>query len=282
MPIVTKYLMAAAIAITSTTLFAQEDLTADTVIATVDGAEITLGHMMIVRESLPEQYQKFPDDQLFTGILEQLIQQTILATIDDGPDSLRTQFTLENDRRLMRASNAVDAISAEAVTEDAIQAAYQEQYDGSELGNEFNASHILVETEESALNIIAKAKEGTDFSNLAKEFSTGPSGPSGGQLGWFGPGMMVPPFEEAVVIMEKGQVSGPVKTNFGWHVIKLNDLRSLSAPELESVRQDISAKLQRDAVAAKVTEIQSLADIIIADTTEIDPAVLNDTSLLLQ
>lgn len=282
MPIVTKYLMAAAIAITSTTLFAQEDLTADTVIATVDGAEITLGHMMIVRESLPEQYQKFPDDQLFTGILEQLIQQTILATIDDGPDSLRTQFTLENDRRLMRASNAVDAISAEAVTEDAIQAAYQEQYDGSELGNEFNASHILVETEESALNIIAKAKEGTDFSNLAKKFSTGPSGPSGGQLGWFGPGMMVPPFEEAVVTMEKGQVSGPVKTNFGWHVIKLNDLRSLSAPELESVRQDISAKLQRDAVAAKVTEIQSLADIIIADTTEIDPAVLNDTSLLLQ
>jgi peptidyl-prolyl cis-trans isomerase C len=282
MPIVTKYLMAAAIAITSTTLFAQEDLTADTVIATVDGAEITLGHMMIVRESLPEQYQKFPDDQLFTGILEQLIQQTILATIDDGPDSLRTQFTLENDRRLMRASNAVDAISAEAVTEDAIQAAYQEQYDGSELGNEFNASHILVETEESALNIIAKAKEGTDFSNLAKEFSTGPSGPSGGQLGWFGPGMMVPPFEEAVVTMEKGQVSGPVKTNFGWHVIKLNDLRSLSAPELESVRQDISAKLQRDAVAAKVTEIQSLVDIIIADTTEIDPAVLNDTSLLLQ
>jgi peptidyl-prolyl cis-trans isomerase C len=282
MPIVTKYLMAAAIAITSTTLFAQEDLTADTVIATVDGAEITLGHMMIVRESLPEQYQKFPDDQLFTGILEQLIQQTILATIDDGPDSLRTQFTLENDRRLMRASNAVDAISAEAVTEDAIQAAYQEQYDGSELGNEFNASHILVETEESALNIIAKAKEGTDFSNLAKEFSTGPSGPSGGQLGWFGPGMMVPPFEEAVVTMEKGQISGPVKTNFGWHVIKLNDLRSLSAPELESVRQDISAKLQRDAVAAKVTEIQSLVDIIIADTTEIDPAVLNDTSLLLQ
>ena len=274
--------MAAAIAITSTTLFAQEDLTADTVIATVDGAEITLGHMMIVRESLPEQYQKFPDDQLFTGILEQLIQQTILATIDDGPDSLRTQFTLENDRRLMRASNAVDAISAEAVTEDAIQAAYQEQYDGSELGNEFNASHILVETEESALNIIAKAKEGTDFSNLAKEFSTGPSGPSGGQLGWFGPGMMVPPFEEAVATMEKGQVSGPVKTNFGWHVIKLNDLRSLSAPELESVRQDISAKLQRDAVAAKVTEIQSLVDIIIADTTEIDPAVLNDTSLLLQ
>ena len=274
--------MAAAIAITSTTLFAQEDLTADTVIATVDGAEITLGHMMIVRESLPEQYQKFPDDQLFTGILEQLIQQTILATIDDGPDSLRTQFTLENDQRLMRASNAVDAISAEAVTEDAIQAAYQEQYDGSELGNEFNASHILVETEESALNIIAKAKEGTDFSNLAKEFSTGPSGPSGGQLGWFGLGMMVPPFEEAVVTMEKGQVSGPVKTNFGWHVIKLNDLRSLSAPELESVRQDISAKLQRDAVAAKVTEIQSLADIIIADTTEIDPAVLNDTSLLLQ
>ena len=282
MPILTKYLMAAAITITSTSLFAQQNITADTVIATVDGSEITLGHMIIVRERLPEQYQSFPDDQLFEGILEQLIQQTILATIDYGPDSMRTQFTLENDRRLMRASDAVEAISAVAVTEGAVQAAYQEQYDGSELGSEFNASHILVETEESALNIITRAKEGADFGELAKEFSTGPSGPGGGQLGWFGTGMMVPTFEEAVATMEKGQVSGPVKTNFGWHVIKLNDLRSLSAPDLESVRQEISAKLQRGAVEEKVAEIQSSADITRVDTTEIDPAVLKDPTLLSQ
>ncbi|MDG1937033.1 MAG: peptidylprolyl isomerase [Paracoccaceae bacterium] len=282
MPILTKYLMAAAITITSTSLFAQQNITADTVIATVDGSEITLGHMIIVRERLPEQYQSFPDDQLFEGILEQLIQQTILATIDDGPDSMRTQFTLENDRRLMRASDAVEAISAVAVTEGAVQAAYQEQYGGSELGSEFNASHILVETEESALNIITRAKEGADFGELAKEFSTGPSGPGGGQLGWFGTGMMVPPFEEAVATMEKGQVSGPVKTNFGWHVIKLNDLRSLSTPDLESVRQEISAKLQRGAVEEKVAEIQSSADITRVDTTEIDPAVLKDPTLLSQ
>ena len=274
--------MAAAITITSTSLFAQQNITADTVIATVDGSEITLGHMIIVRERLPEQYQSFPDDQLFEGILEQLIQQTILATIDDEPDSMRTQFTIENDRRLMRASDAVEAISAVAVTEGAVQAAYQEQYDGSELGSEFNASHILVETEESALNIITRAKEGADFGELAKEFSTGPSGPGGGQLGWFGTGMMVPPFEEAVATMEKGQVSGPVKTNFGWHVIKLNDLRSLSAPDLESVRQEISAKLQRGAVEEKVAEIQSSADITRVDTTEIDPAVLKDPTLLSQ
>ena len=282
MPILTKYLMAAAITITSTSLFAQQNITADTVIATVDGSEITLGHMIIVRERLPEQYQSFPDDQLFEGILEQLIKQTILATIDDGPDSMRTQFTLENDRRLMRASDAVEAISAVAVTEGAVQAAYQEQYDGSELGSEFNASHILVETEESALNIITRAKEGADFGELAKEFSTVPSGPGGGQHGWFGTGMMVPPFEEAVATMEKGQVSGPVKTNFGWHVIKLNDLRSLSTPDLESVRQEISAKLQRGAVEEKVAEIQSSADITRVDTTEIDPAVLKDPTLLSQ
>ncbi len=280
MPIVTKYLMAAAIAMTSTTSFAQEDLTANTVIATVDGAEITLGHMIIVRDSLPEQYRTFPDDQLFAGILDQLIQQTILATIDDAPDRLRTQLTLENNRRLMRASNAVNAISAVAVTEDAVRKAYEEQYDDSTLGNEFNASHILVETEESALDIFDKAKDGADFGNLAKEFSTGPSGPSGGQLGWFGLGMMVPPFEEAVITMEKGQISGPVKTNFGWHVIKLNDLRSLTAPDLESVRQDISAELQRKAVAEKVAELQSLADITRVDTTELDLSVLSDSSLL--
>jgi peptidyl-prolyl cis-trans isomerase C len=139
--------MAAAIAITSTSLFAEEPIIANTVIATVQGTEITVGHMIIVRESLPEQYQLLPDDQLFTGIIEQLIQQTILATINDGPDSLRTQVTLENDQRLMRA---VDAISAVAITEDAVQAAYKEQFEGTSLGNEYNASHILVETEERA------------------------------------------------------------------------------------------------------------------------------------
>jgi len=280
MPILTKYLMAAAIAMTSTSLFAIEEITANTVIATVQGTEITVGHMIIVRESLPEQYQSFPDDQLFTGIIEQLIQQTILATINDEPDSLRTQLTLENNQRLMRASDAVDLISALAVTEDALKAAYKEKFEGASLGNEYNASHILVETEERALNIIAKSKEGADFGELAKEFSTGPSGPSGGQLGWFGTGMMVPPFEEAVTSMEKGQVSGPVKTNFGWHVIKLNDLRSLSAPDLEVVRQEVSATLQRDAVAARVAEIQGSANIMRADIDEIDPAVLKDLSLL--
>ena len=282
MPILTKYLMAIFITITSTSLFAQDDLTADTVIATVNGTEITLGHMIIVHESLPVQYQSFSNEQLFEGILQQLIKQTILASIDDGSDSLRTQLTLENDKRLLRASNAADAISAMAVTEDAIQAAYKEQYKASDLGNEFNASHILVETKESALSIIAKLEDGADFSGLAQEFSNGPSSPNGGQLGWFSPGMMVPPFEEAVSKLEKGQISGPVKTSFGWHVIKLNDLRSLPTPDLETVRQDIIAKLQREAVAQKVADIQSSSSITIADITEIDTAVLNDSSILSQ
>ena len=282
MPILTKYLMAVVISITSTSLFAQDDLTADTVIATVNGAEITLGHMIIVRESLPAQYQTFSHEQLFEGILQQLIKQTILASIDDGSDSLRTQLTLENNKRLLRASNAADAISSMAVNEDSIQAAYKEQYKASDLGNEFNASHILVETKESALSIIAKVEDGADFSGLAQEFSNGPSRPNGGQLGWFGPGMMVPPFEEAVSKLEKGQISGPIKTSFGWHVIKLNDLRSLPTPDLETVRQDIIAKLQRDAVAQKVADIKSSASITIADITEIDTAVLNDSSILSQ
>jgi peptidyl-prolyl cis-trans isomerase C len=92
--------------------------------------------------------------------------------------------------------------------------------------------------------------------------------------------MMVPPFEKAVATMKKGRVSGPVKTDFGWHVIKLNDLRSLSAPDLEVVRQEVSATLQRDAVAARVAEIQGSANIMRADIDEIDPAVLKDLSLL--
>ena len=75
--------------------------------------------------------------------------------------------------------------------------------------------------------------------------STGPSGPSGGELGWFGPGMMVPPFEEAVMAMEVGAVSEPVETQFGWHVITLNDTRSQAAPPLDEVREELAEEIRR-------------------------------------
>ena len=259
---------------------AQAEPSADTVVASVNGTEITVGHMILVRESLPEQYRNLPNEQLFDGILEQLIQQTLLADLIGDKDSREIRLTLENDRRLMKASQAVEELSAQAIGEDEIAASYDDRYADADMGMEYDASHILVETEEAAVNLIDKLQAGADFVELAKEFSTGPSGPAGGALGWFGLGMMVPPFEAAVVAMEKGAISSPVKTDFGWHVIKLNDTRAISAPALDEVRGEIIAELQRIAIERRIDELRQQATISRTPVEDIGVAVISQSELM--
>lgn len=259
---------------------AQAEPSADTVVASVNGTEITVGHMILVRESLPEQYRNLPNEQLFDGILEQLIQQTLLADLIGDKVSREIRLTLENDRRLMKASQAVEELSAQAIGEDEIAASYDDRYADADMGMEYDASHILVETEEAAVNLIDKLQAGADFVELAKEFSTGPSGPGGGALGWFGLGMMVPPFEAAVVAMEKGAISSPVKTDFGWHVIKLNDTRAISAPALDEVRGEIIAELQRIAIERRIDELRQQATISRTPVEDIGVAVISQSELM--
>lgn len=259
---------------------AQAEPSADTVVASVNGTEITVGHMILVRESLPEQYRNLPNEQLFDGILEQLIQQTLLADLIGDKDSREIRLTLENDRRLMKASQAVEELSAQAIGEDEIAASYDDRYADADMGMEYDASHILVETEEAAVNLIDKLQAGADFVELAKEFSTGPSGPGGGALGWFGLGMMVPPFEAAVVAMEKGAISSPVKTDFGWHVIKLNDTRAISTPALDEVRGEIIAELQRIAIERRIDELRQQATISRTPVEDIGVAVISQSELM--
>ena len=259
---------------------AQAEPSADTVVASVNGTEITVGHMILVRESLPEQYRNLPNEQLFDGILEQLIQQTLLADLIGDKDSREIRLTLENDRRLMKASQAVEELSAQAIGEDEIAASYDDRYADADMGMEYDASHILVETEEAAVNLIDKLQAGADFVELAKEFSTGPSGPGGGALGWFGLGMMVPPFEAAVVAMEKGAISSPVKTDFGWHVIKLNDTRAISAPALDEVRGEIIAELQRIAIERQIDELRQQATISRTPVEDIGVSVISQSELM--
>lgn len=258
----------------------QAEPSADTVVASVNGTEITVGHMILVREGLPEQYRNLPNEQLFDGILEQLIQQTLLADLIGKTDSREIRLTLENDRRLMKASQAVEELSAQAIGEDEIAASYDARYADADMGMEYDASHILVETEEAAVNLIDKLQVGADFVELAKEFSTGPSGPGGGALGWFGLGMMVPPFEAAVVAMEKGAISSPVKTDFGWHVIKLNDTRAISAPALGEVRSEIIAELQRTAIEGQIEELRQQATINRTPVDDIGVAVISQSELM--
>lgn len=256
-----------------------EDVSAETVIATVDGVEITLGQMIITRAQLPQQYQQLPDAILWEGIIDQLVQQQLIAAqLTEEPT--RVRMALEVERRTLMAGEAVTALTDAAVTEEALQAAYDARFADMEPVTEFNASHILVDTEEEALAVKARVDGGAEFAQTAREVSTGPSGPSGGELGWFGPGMMVPEFELAVGGMEVGAVSDPIQTQFGWHVIKLNDSRLQSAPDLESIREELIAEIQQEIISRTLADLTAVAEISRPEAGDYDPAILNDLGLL--
>lgn len=254
-------------------------VTAETVLATVNGTDITVGHMIVMAGRLPSQYQQLSDDVLFPGLMEQLIQQAILAGDMSSELSKGSQLALENETRSLFAGEKMREITEGAITDEAIQAKYEERYANAEPEQEFSAAHILVETEEEAAAIKAEIEGGADFADVAREKSTGPSGPNGGDLGWFGKGMMVEPFEEAVLALEAGQVSNPVQTQFGWHIIKLNEVRTKEAPPLEQVRAELQVELQQNAIEEAVAKATETATIIRHDEN-IDPAVIRNFDLL--
>ncbi|MDO6585710.1 peptidylprolyl isomerase [Salipiger sp. 1_MG-2023] len=254
----------------------------DTVVATVDGTDITLGHMLVVRSGLPEQYQQLPDDVLWDGILDQLVQQAVLSTDDKAKESTQVKLAIENERRALLAAETVKAVAEAAVSDDAVRSAYDAQYTADGLGKEFNASHILVETEAEAEELVTELNGGADFAELAKTKSTGPSGPNGGELGWFGAGMMVEPFQKAVETMSVGDISGPVQTQFGWHVIKLNDLRDKAAPALDEVRDEIVMTLQQTAVQEYIDEKLTSASVTRMDKAEAPIEAISNLQLLEQ
>ncbi len=262
-----------------TGILADGHVDANTVVANVNGLDITLGHMIVLRQRLPQQYQQLAPDVLFEGILDQLVQQTLLGEkVDDL--SLGTKLTLENEERALRANEELQRVVADSATDEALEAAYVSAYGSIDPEEEYNASHILVESEDEAKELVTALGDGADFAELAKEKSTGPSGPRGGELGWFGQGAMVPPFEAAVVQMEVGAVSDPVQTQFGWHVIKLNETRVKDAPALEDVRAELLDTIQREAIDTYVASLEIDAEISRKTAQDIDPELLNDLSLL--
>ncbi len=274
-------LPAVAVALTLSQPLHAQDETPDlsTVVATVDGTEITLGHMLVAKATLPQQYQQLPDEVLFPGILDQLIQQTALEKSYEGDLPKRVELSMENERRSLIAGEAIEKILASAVSDEAVQAAYDATYANAEPTKEFNASHILVETEDEAKAIVEELKGGADFAATAREKSTGPSGPGGGSLGWFGAGAMVPEFETAVAAMEAGDISDPVQTQFGWHVIKLNEVRNAEAPALEDVREELEQQVRSEAVTAAVDALVADADVNREGAEGIDPSVLSTLTL---
>lgn len=254
-------------------------VTAQTVVATVNGTAITVGHMLVLRGQLPQEYQSLPNDVLFKGILDQLVQQTTLMQSIEAGIGPRDTIALENERRAYLAGAAIEAASGIAITDEALQEVYTEKYAQAEPSKEFRAAHILVATKDAAQKLKGQIDGGADFGELAMANSTDGAAASGGDLGWFGRGMMVKEFEDAVVAMEPGEVSDPVQTQFGWHLIKLSETRTTQAPTLDAVRDELTGELRKRAVDARIATLTADAQIEKTDAG-IDPAILSDQTLL--
>ena len=256
-----------------------EELSPETVVARVNGKAITLGHMLVMRATLPAQYQSLPDDVLFKGILDQLVQQAALAESVEPTLAKRDLLQLENDRRGTLSGIALQAVVDKAVTDEALQALYDSRFKDAIPGTEYHAAHILVDSEEKAKEIKAQIEGGVEFADAAKTHSSDGAAANGGDLGWFGPGMMVKPFEDAVLAMKSGELAGPVQTDFGWHLIKLIETRDATVPSLDDLRDELAAEIEKQAIADHLAALTKDAKIE-KPGEGIDPAVLKDQTLL--
>ena len=256
-----------------------EGQSAETVVATVNEVQITLGQMIALRETLPEQYQSMPEDVLFKGIMDQLVQQEVLrqSVADLSP---RDTASIENDLRGYVSGVAIQAIVQTAVTDEALQAAYDARFKDAVPLTEYNASHILVDTQEAAEKLKTDLAAGADFATLAKANSTDTgSGANGGDLGWFGLGAMVKPFEDAVIAAKVGEVSGPVQSDFGWHLILVKETRVAANPPLDQIRDELATQIENAAIEAKLAELQAAATIT-REGEGIDPVILKNSALI--
>lgn len=253
---------------------ATPEIDPSTVVATVNGEEITLGHMIIALTVVPEEYRQLEDQVLYDGILSQLIQQEALAQNFSDTLPPRVVYSLENERRSLVAQEVVQAMMDVPLDEAEIQAVYDERYGNTEAEDEYNAAHILVETEEEARAVKEELDGGANFARTARAKSIGPSGPSGGDLGWFSSGMMVPEFEAATIALEEGEISAPVQTQFGWHVIQLKEVRKANIPTLEETRPQIEFELRRNIANAAIEAAAASADVVVTPAEGWDAQVI--------
>ncbi|MBX2855253.1 MAG: peptidylprolyl isomerase [Rhodobacteraceae bacterium] len=237
-----------------------ETYDAATPLATIGDTAITLGDMIRARQSLNPQLQSFPDAVIFTGMLEEMVRREVFAAaaeLDGVADDPEVALELQTARRQILANAYLARAIEPKLTEDAVRAQYDEMVAELPQEEEVRARHILVETEEAAKEVKASVDGGADFAELAKEKSTGPSGPSGGDLGFFRQGQMVPEFSDAAYALQPGEVSEPVKTSFGWHVIKVEERRAVAPPPFEEMAQQITREMAQELAAA---EVETLTD----------------------
>ncbi|PYB73913.1 MULTISPECIES: peptidylprolyl isomerase [Rhizobium] len=243
----------------------------DAVVAKVGSLEIKQSELDLAIANLDPQLAQLPDEQKKVAALSGAIDVKLLAAnaeaagLKDDPDYQRRMAYIA-ERELHNAffkKNVVDAVTTEEV-----KARYDKEVAALPKQEEIRARHILVKTEEEAKAIIAELDAGKSFVDLAKEKSTDPNKSEGGDLGYFTKGRMVPEFEEAAFALEKGAYTKtPVKTQFGFHVILLEDKREAAPPAFEAVEQQVRQLVMRDKYLALIEKAKTEQKVEIVDET---------------
>jgi len=234
------------------------------VVTTVNGVDVDNALVDLYLESRTQQ----PADQATPAqreaVLQELTDIFLLATQPiarelASSDRIRAQLELQEKATIAQAV-AQDFLDKNQATDEEISALYESQIKLSP-PLQFKARHILVDTQAAAIDLIAQLDKGADFEELAKTHSTGPSGPSGGDLGWFSPDQMVEPFSDAVAALADGAyTTEPVQTQFGWHVILREESRANEPPTLESVRSVIKQNIEQTKLQDYIESLRSASD----------------------
>lgn len=233
-------------------------------IATVNGAPISQARFNFLLQQSQQQGQ--PDSpETRKNLREKLIIEEIVAqeAIKKGMDKLAdviTQIDLARQTILIRAY-LQDFIKNNALGDDVLKAEYDKIK--SQMGDkEYHARHILVEKETEAKDIIAKLKKGEKFEKLAEKSKDPGSKATGGDLGWAAPANFVPEFSAAMTKLQKGQyTTEPVKSQFGWHIIKLEDSRTMQAPPFDEVKQNLRQRAQQQQIDKMISDLRAKAKV---------------------
>ena len=228
----------------------------ETVLAKVGSQVITEADLQAASADLASQFGQLPPEQQRLAVLSALIDIKALAEkgeaekLQDQPDVAR-RIAFLRERALHNAYFEKNGVAA--ITDAELKARYDAEVAAMKPVDEIHAKHILVPTKEEAEAVIKELDAGKDFDAVAAEKSTGPTGPQGGDLGFFGPGQMVPPFEEAAFKLEPGTYTKePVQTQFGWHVIKVLEKRKQQPPAFDQVKDQVRQIVMREKYIAMV------------------------------
>ena len=246
----------------TTTSFSQENKIP---VADVNGEVIYLAEVMRLAEQLPAEYRQRPLESYFGGLVDDVIDARLAAAagaesgLSENADVARLMEVAA--MRVLAESWIAQQVN-EAITEDALAAAYKLFIADSGSREEVKARHILVPEEATARAIIEKLAGGADFAEIAKTDSTGPSGPNGGDLGYFPRGAMVPTFEAVAFELTPGTfTSEPVQTQFGWHVIKVEDKRVTTPPTYEKIAPQLRQNLLNQNLGRVLESLRASAQI---------------------